>query len=111
MPGARCTLSLVCSVLGAHECRHHGRTGTPGIRARNGFNGFLRALVSAKSARMCERAALTSRPSLDLSPFVLKGRKSLTGSVRHIRCLPQPEQLHGPGARTEQGRELDEGTK
>ena len=44
MPGARCTRSLVCSVLVAHECRHHGRTGTPGIPARNGFNGFLRAL-------------------------------------------------------------------
>src|SRR6202043_2785371 len=111
MPGARCTRSLVCSVLVAHECRHHGRTGTPGIPARNGFNGFLRALVSAKSARMCERAALTSRPSLDLSPFVLKGRKSLTGSVGQIRCLPQPEQLHGLRARTEQGRELDDGTK
>ena len=78
---------------------------------RNGFNGFLRALVSAKSARMCERAALTSRPSLDLSPFVLKGRKSLTGSVGQTRCLPQPEQLHGLRARTEQGRELDDGTK
>src|ERR1700738_3673941 len=77
----------------------------------NGFNGLFRALVSAKSARMCERAALTSRPSLDLSPFVLKGRKSLTGSVGQIRCLPQPEQLHGLRARTEQGRELDDGTK
>ena len=42
---------------------------SPGIPARNGFNGFLRALVSTKSARMCERAVLTNRPSLDLSPF------------------------------------------
>ena len=62
---------------------------------RNGFNGFLRALVSWKSARMCERAVLTNRPSLDLSPFVLKGHRSLTGSEGQIRCLPQPEQLHG----------------
>lgn len=44
---------------------------------------------------MCERAVLTNRPSLDLSPFALKGRKSLTGSVGQTRCLPQPEQLHG----------------
>src|SRR5947207_7452432 len=86
-------------------------TATPGIPARNGFNGFLRALVSAKSARMCERAVLTNRPSLDLSPFVLEGRKSLPGSVGQVRCLPQPEQLHGLRARTEQGRELDDGTK
>jgi transposase len=54
---------------------------------------------------MCERAALNNRPSLDLSPYVLKGRKSLTGSVGQTRCLPQPEQLHGLRARTEQGRE------
>jgi hypothetical protein len=37
------------------------------------FDDLLRALVSAKSARMCERAVLTNRPSLDLSPCVLKG--------------------------------------
>jgi hypothetical protein len=36
-----------------------------------------------------------NRPSLDLSPFVLEGRKSLSGSVGQSRCLPQPEQLHG----------------
>src|SRR5258708_6421408 len=46
---------------------------SPDIPARNGFNGFLRALVSAKSARMWERAVLTNRPLLDLSPFVLEG--------------------------------------
>jgi hypothetical protein len=51
--------------------------------------------VSAKSARMCERAVLNNRPSLDLSPFVLEGRKSLPGSEGQTRCLPQPEQLHG----------------
>jgi hypothetical protein len=37
MPGARCTRSLVCIVLVAHECSHHGRTGTPGIPAREWF--------------------------------------------------------------------------
>ena len=54
---------------------------------------------------MCERAVLTNRPSLDLSPIVLKGLESLSGSEGQIRCLPQPEQLHGLRARTEQGRE------
>jgi hypothetical protein len=34
-----------------------------------------------------------NRPSLDLSPIVLEGRKSLSGSEGQIRCLPQPEQL------------------
>src|SRR5215475_7192824 len=54
---------------------------------------------------MCKRAVLTNRPLLDLSPFVLEGRESLSGSVGQIRYLPQPEQLHGLRARTEQGRE------
>jgi hypothetical protein len=36
---------------------------------------LFRALVSAKSGRMCERAVLTNRPSLDLSPFVLEGQE------------------------------------
>jgi transposase len=53
---------------------------------------------------MSERAVPNNRPSLDLSPIVLKGLESLSGSVGQIRCLPQPEQLHGLRARTEQGR-------
>ena len=44
MPGARRTRSLACSVLVAHECSHRRFTGTPGIPARNGFNGLFRAL-------------------------------------------------------------------
>src|SRR4029077_11205826 len=43
MPGARCTRSRACSVVNT-RVSHHGCTGTPGIPARNGFNGFLRAL-------------------------------------------------------------------
>jgi hypothetical protein len=93
MPGARCTRSLVRKMkthelvtTGHRDARHS---------LRDGFDGLLRALVSWKSARMCERAVLTNRPSLDLSPFVLKGHRSLTGSEGQIRCLPQPEQLHG----------------
>jgi hypothetical protein len=42
MPGARCTRSP-CALVVAHGS-HHESTGTPGIPARNGFNGFLRAL-------------------------------------------------------------------
>jgi hypothetical protein len=73
-------------------------TGTPNIPAfpAQWFYGLFRALVSANFARMCERAVLTNRPSLDLSPIVLEGLESLSGSVGQTRCLPQPEQLHGP---------------
>ena len=89
------TRSLACKMKKAHELVTTGSPKHSGIPCTNGFNGFLRALVSAKSARMCERAVLTNRPSLDLSPIVLEGRKSLSGSVGQVRCLPQPEQLHG----------------
>ena len=41
--GARCTRSLVCKGR-KHTSSHHRSTGTPGIPARNGFNGLLRAL-------------------------------------------------------------------
>src|SRR5258708_628009 len=71
-----------------------GSGNTPAFPAQ-WLYGLLRALVSAKSARMCERAVLTNRPSLDLSPIALKGLESLSGSEGQIRCLPQPEQLHG----------------
>jgi hypothetical protein len=95
MPGARCTRSLVCSVLVAHECSHHGHAGSSGIpRAMVLTVSF--ALLCPRNLPECANGRFsTNRPSLDLSPFVLKGRKSLTGSVGQIRCLPQPEQLHG----------------
>src|SRR3981189_714673 len=69
---------------------------SPDVPARNGFNGFLRALVSAKSARMCERAVPTNRPSLDLSPFVLEGQEPVgergtdpvSSSTRTVAWVP-----------------------
>jgi hypothetical protein len=46
MPGAQCTRSLVCEVgvQDAHEYSQRSHRKSPGIPARNGFNGFLRAL-------------------------------------------------------------------
>jgi hypothetical protein len=46
MPGAQCTRSLVCAgvVKNAHEYSQRSHRKSPGIPARNGFNGFLRAL-------------------------------------------------------------------
>jgi len=62
----------VCIRMRTRAYRFSGNT--PAFPAQ-WLYGLLRALVSAKSARMCERAALTHRPSLDLIPFVLKGRE------------------------------------
>jgi hypothetical protein len=55
MPGARCTRSRACRI-GSTRVSHHGRTGTPGIPARDGFNGFLRALPG-------DRALLSPSPA------------------------------------------------
>ena len=67
-PAASCALGS-----GRTHTSNNEYTGITRHSPRNGFNGFLRALVSAKSARMWERAVLTNRPLLDLSPFVLEG--------------------------------------
>ena len=110
MPDARCTRGPVCKMVRKRTRVYRFSGGNPTFPAQ-WLYGLLRALVSAKSGRMGERAVLTNRPSLDLSPFVLEGLWSLPGSVGQTRRLPQPEQLHGLRARTEQGRELDDGTK
>jgi hypothetical protein len=72
-PGVRCTRSLVCSVLVAHECSHHRSPEHP-ASLRNGFNGFLRALPG-------DRALLPPSPALllaDLTPAT--GRQDHTTS-------------------------------
>jgi hypothetical protein len=46
MPGARCTRSLMCEMGREHtSIVTIGSPVSPGIPARNGFNGFLRALL------------------------------------------------------------------
>jgi hypothetical protein len=65
MPGARCTRSRACRVVST-RVSHHGRTGTPGIPARDGVNGFLRTLPG-------DRALLSPSPannSADLTPTI-----------------------------------------
>ena len=63
MPGAQCTRSLVCEVVvqDAHEYSQRSHRKSPGIPARNGFNGFLRdlpgdrAFLSPSPAKTCFR--------------------------------------------------------
>src|SRR5206468_12212306 len=74
-PAARCTRRLPCKCTQKMRTRAYRFSGnTPAFPAQ-WLYGLYRALVSAKFAIMCERAALTHRPSLDLIPFVLKGRE------------------------------------
>src|SRR5450631_2118557 len=56
MPDAQCTRGLVCNCSGRTHTSNNEYTGTPGIPARNGFNGFLRALLG-------DRAVLPPSPA------------------------------------------------
>src|ERR1700716_3586120 len=74
MPGALCARSLACKNKKAHERSHHGHTGLTRHSPRNGFNGFLRALLG-------DRACLPPSPALllaDLTPA--SGRQNHTTS-------------------------------
>src|SRR6201996_6927695 len=70
--GCLCTRSRAWCVVNT-RVSHHGYTGSPGIPARNGFNGFLRALLgdrallSPSPARRIRPLGLTS-PSANLTP-------------------------------------------
>src|ERR1700682_163423 len=77
-PAASCAMVVV-----AHECSHHGRTGTPGIPARNGFNGFLRALPG-------DRACLSPSSALLLADLTPASRRqahttSPSASARFVK--------------------------
>src|SRR6202163_2202427 len=52
-PGARCTRSLVCSVLVAHECSHYRFTGTPGLPCAMGLT--VSFVLSPVTGLVCHR--------------------------------------------------------
>src|SRR6478752_5484133 len=56
MPGAQCTRSRACSVVNTRVSHREVTGKSPGIPARNGFNGFLRALPG-------DRAFLSPSPA------------------------------------------------
>ena len=63
MPGAQCTRSLVCEVVvqDAHEYSQRSHRKSPGIPARNGFNGFLRTLPGDRAFLSPSLAKIASR--------------------------------------------------
>ena len=67
MPGAQCTRSLVCQVVvqNAHEYSQRSHRKSPGIPARNGFNGFLRDLPGDRLS--CHRRLRILNRKLDAS--------------------------------------------
>jgi hypothetical protein len=84
MPGARCTRSRAWCVVNT-RVSHHGYTGSPGIPARNGFNGFLRALLGDRAFLSPSSAYIgvsspfgPTSPSANLTPA--SGRQDHTTS-------------------------------
>ena len=76
MPDARCTRSLMCKNKKAHEVVTVGSPVSPGIPARNGFNGLLRDLPGDRaflSPSSCGLESLSApgwadTPPQDLTP-------------------------------------------
>ena len=80
MPGAQCTRSRACSVVNT-RVSHHGCTGSPGIPARDGVNGFLRALPGDRAL---------------LSPSLRKTSAKLERQRRGVRTTRLFRPLHAP---------------
>jgi hypothetical protein len=83
MPGARCTRSRAWCVVNT-RVSHHGYTGSPGIPARNGFNGFLRALLGDRALLS---PSLTRIAPQSLTPA--SGRQDHTTSPSASACPRQ----------------------
>jgi hypothetical protein len=62
MPDARCTRSLVCAYwsVSMHTSIHSEPPESPGIPARNGFNGFLRALLGDRACLVTVACGMNS---------------------------------------------------
>jgi hypothetical protein len=74
---------------------HHGRTGTPGIPARDGVNGFLRALpgdralLSPSPPRSLLLENLT--PTIEVSgphDFAVRKNSALVSSATRVHRIP-----------------------
>jgi hypothetical protein len=96
MPGAQCTRSLVCEVVvqNAHEYSQRSHRKSPGIPARNGFNGFLRALPGDRAFLSPSPAELLLR-ELDASveasgphDFSVRKNSALVSSTPCVHRIP-----------------------
>src|ERR1700722_10258419 len=99
MPGARCARSRACSVEST-RVSHHGHTGKRPAFPAQWFYGLFRALVSANSARMCERAALVKPPVAGSEPVSCvrprepdgeRGTDPVSSSTRTVAWASSPD--------------------
>src|ERR1700722_151602 len=85
--GCPCTRGRAWCVVNT-RVSHHGYTGSPGIPARNGFNGFLRALLGDRALLS---PSLTRIAPQSLTPT--SGRQDHTTSSSASACPRQKRRL------------------
>src|ERR1700736_6793364 len=88
-PGARCTRSLVCSVLVAHECSYHRSTGTPGLPCAMVLTACF--VLSPVTGLSCHRRLAETPAKLDASvgasgPHDFAVRVSIIRPARYSRA-------------------------
>ena len=118
MPGAQCTRSLVCAVVvqDAHEYSQRSHRKSPGIPARNGFNGLFRALpgdraflspssadTSANLTPASRRQDHTTSPSA-LALFVKSAAASIASNPASVTIAIRPSSgVDGCGYKSDLG--------
>jgi hypothetical protein len=92
-PGARCTRSLVCSVLVAHECSHYRFTGTPSFPCAMVLTACF--VLSPVTGLSCHRHLADNSAKLDASvgasgPHDFAVRISIIRPALACLMLPRP---------------------
>src|ERR1700737_4220005 len=88
-PGVRCTRSVVCSVLVAHECSHHRFTGTPSFPCAMVLTAYF--VLSPVTGLFCHRHLADNSAKLDASvgasgPHAFPVRLSIIRPARYSRA-------------------------
>jgi hypothetical protein len=77
-PGARCTRSLACKVLEAHERSHHRFTGTPGISCAMDLAAYF--VLSSVTGLVCHRRRRIWRTKTRLGSMHLRKLDASVGA-------------------------------
>jgi hypothetical protein len=80
----------------AHKHSHHGHTGITRHSPRNGFNGFLRALLGDRAflppspAKVASRRLDTSVGASGPHDFAVRGPTSFVADIARVHRIPHP---------------------
>jgi len=110
MPGAQCTRSLACEVKKHTSVVHHRYAGPARHSLRNGFNGFLRALLGDRAC--CHRRLADTYPP-SLTPSVgASGPHDFAVRISTARLASLPRPPHpAPNVRDDRANAPLEGAR